>query len=163
METKGCQAYVKHMEMHGHPGLQMTRSGLAVEGWLGASPDGWVTDPSAINVHGILELKCPYSKADVSPEKACEDDNFSCSMVNSKLMLKRNHAYYHQVQLQLYVAADLCDWCDFCVYTTCGVAVERIYPDIIWQNTCCLELDSYSLNHVLPELVYPCNKPSYYL
>ena len=84
--------------------------------WLGASPDGWVTDPSESNVHGILELKYPYSKADVSPEKACEDDIFYCSMVNSKLNLKRNHASYHQVQLQLYVAADLCDWCDFYVY-----------------------------------------------
>ena len=146
MEARGCQAYVKHMQMHGHPGLQTTRSGFvvhSVKDWLGASPDGWVTDPSVSNVHGILELKCPYSKADVSPEKAREDVNFYCSIVNGKLQLKRSHTYYHQVQLQLCVSSDLCNWCDLCVYTTCGVAVERIYPDIVWQNTCCPELDSY--------------------
>ena len=81
------------------------------------------------------------------PVKACEDDNFFCSMVSSKLKLKRNHAYYHQGQLQLYVAADLCDWCDVCVYTTCGVAVERIYPDIIRQKTCCLGTRWLFFNH----------------
>ena len=31
METKGRQACVKHMQMHGHPGLQMTRSRLVVQ------------------------------------------------------------------------------------------------------------------------------------
>ena len=58
METKGSQAYVKRMQMHGHPGLQMTRFVLVahpVKGWLEVSPDGSVTDPSERNVHGILE------------------------------------------------------------------------------------------------------------
>ena len=103
MEAKAFQAYVKHMQMHGHPGLQGTISRFVVhheKGWLGASLDGWVTNPSANNIRGILELQCPYSKADESPEKACEDVSFYCSLVNDKLKLKRNHAYYHQVQLR---------------------------------------------------------------
>lgn len=145
-EHKACLAYVNYMQLHGHPGLKTTRCGFVVHQekcWLGASPDAWVTDPSANAVSGIVEFKCPYNKAELTPEEACKDLEFYCSMVSGNLHLKRNHSYFHQVQLQLYVASDLCDWCDFCIYTTHGVAVERIYPDSVWQQTECPKLDSY--------------------
>ena len=35
--------------------------------------------------------------------------------------------YFHQVQLRLYVGADLYGWCDFCVYTCKGMSIEQIY------------------------------------
>ena len=31
------------------------------KGWLGASPDGVVYDPTVNDSQGILEIKCPYS------------------------------------------------------------------------------------------------------
>ena len=165
-ESKACLAYVQQMQMDGHSDLRVKKAGFVVhpkKGWLGASPDAWVTDPSVHSKHGIAEFKCPYAKANVTVEEACEDKGFCCFMTDSKLHLKKNHPYYHQVQLQLYVANDLCSWCDFCVYTTRGVAVERIYPDVYWQLNVCPQLDSYFFEHILPELVYPQHKPSYYL
>ena len=46
--------------------------------------------------------------------------------------LKKNHHYYHQVQLQLFVGGNKYSWCDFCVFTSKGIEVERIWPDIEW-------------------------------
>ena len=45
------------------------------KGWLGASPDGKVCDPNSSS-SGIAEMKCSFSKADVSVQNACGDDNF---------------------------------------------------------------------------------------
>ena len=76
-------------------------------------------------------------------------------MINFKQALTLTNAemssslYYHQVQLQLYVTS--ANWCDFCVYTTKGIAIESIYPDMEWKvrnlpklqyfydNYCCLK------------------------
>ena len=118
---------IRHMELNGHVGLRTKKAGFVVhpeKGWLG---DGWVVDPSAgVASNGMAEFKCPFTKADISPEEACKDDKFYCTMVNGDLQLSRSHSYFHQVQLQLYVAAHLSHWCDFCIYTTRAVAVEHI-------------------------------------
>ena len=82
-------------------------------------------------------------------------------MVNGKIELKKNHGYYHQVQLQLYVASDLCKWCDFCVYTTKDVAVERLYPDQGWISNVLPKLEDYYFDHIIPEIIVQKHKPSY--
>ena len=155
------------MQHYGHQSLKTESAGFIVHPekvWLGASPDAWVIDPSTgASRNGMAEFKCPFTKAKVSPEEACKDIDFYCTMVNGNLHLNRDHSYYHQVQLQLYVAAHLSHWCDFCIYTTCGVAVERIFPDSGWQQTVLPQLDKYFFEHMLPELVHPQYKPSYYL
>lgn len=136
------------MNKYGHPGLQASPLGFVVhleKCWLGASSDAWVTDPSFTLCKAIAELKCPYTKLGISPEESYEDTNFCCALVNGKVQLKRKHIYYDQVQLQLYVASDLCHWCDFCVYTTKSVVVERIFPDTSWQKKNCPTLDTYVL------------------
>ena len=129
-EPVACKRYVQYMNSHGHPGLEASKCGFFVhpdKGWLGASPDATVHDPSSHAPHGLTEFKCPFSKANVDIEIACKDPLFYCTMVNDSLHLKHTHMYYHQVQLQLYTSSFT--WCDFCVYTTKGVAVERIYLD----------------------------------
>ena len=70
----------------------------------------------------------------MSLNDACLQPDYCCVMMNGKLHLKQSHVYYHQVQLQLYVASDLCSWCDFVVYTTkrhrCGENLSRCKLDI---------------------------------
>ena len=119
--------------------------------WLGASPDAWIIDPSVSNSKGIAEFKCPFSKAEMTLEDACQAPDFCCCMVNDQIHLKRNHGYYHQVQLQLYVVSDSCCWCDFCIYTTKDLAVERIYPDEEWVLNSCPKLDDYFFDQMLPD------------
>ena len=65
------------MEKNGHPNLKVTQAGFVVhetKGWLGASPNGWVMDPSYEPSNGMLEIKCPYTKADNKPEEMSKDE-----------------------------------------------------------------------------------------
>ena len=96
---------------------------------------------------GILEVKCPYFKCEISPEEACSDANFYSELVNSNIQLKKTHLYFHQVQLQLY------DWCDFRVYTCKGMSVQCILPDFKWQEESIPLLESFSDDDMLPEIV----------
>ena len=152
------------MRKHGHSNLEVTTCGFYIhpeKGWLGSSPDGIVEHSSC---KGLLELKCPYTKRDLLPEEAAKDPTFYCTISDDgKFKLKRTHKYYHQVQLQLYVTSDLYTWCDFCIYTTKGVLVERIFSDPEWIKKSIDELDDYFDSEILPEIVYPMHKPSYYL
>jgi len=64
---------------------------------------------------GIVEFKCPYTQHDSTPQEACTDPTFYCSLNNDgTMLLNQSHQYYYQVQLQLYVIAS--DWCDFCIF-----------------------------------------------
>ena len=62
----------------------------------------------------------------------------------------------YQVQLQLYVTAS--DWCDFFIFTTKGVMVERILPDSTWIEFRIPQLETYFDEEIPPEVVWPCYK-----
>ena len=164
-EPNARRKYTEHMHSTGHAGLATSDAGFVVheeKSWLGASPDAWVIDPSVPDSKGIAEFKCPYREAEMSLEEACQGPEFCCCMVDGKISLKRSHCYYHQVQLHLYVASNICYWCDFCVYTTKDVGVERIYSDDRWVHHICPKLDEYYFDHILPEIVAQKHKPSYF-
>ena len=112
---------------------------------------------------GVIEVKCPYSKREVTPREACSDPKFYCELVNSEIRLKSSHIYYHQVQLQMYVGADLYQWCDFCVFTCKGLSIQRIFPDSAWQEKYIPELESFFDNCTVPKIVMPKYKPTYIL
>lgn len=165
-ESSACAAYLKYMQSNVHKDATTSECGFIIHptmGWLGASPDALVTDPSSSLQSGIAEFKCPFSKKDQTLSEACSDPNFYFSFQNGSFQLKRDHCYYHQVQLQLFVGMDIYHWCDFCVYTTKGIGIERIWLDTAWCNTCIPELESYFDAYMLPEIVNPMYKPPYVL
>ena len=146
------------MRSNGHANLVTRPCGFIVHpsmGWLGASPDAVVTDPSVELQHGIAEFKCPYTKKDIPPDEACTDTNFYCTVIDNRLHLKHSHTCYHQVQLQLFVSMDMYPWCDFCIYTLKGVSVERFWLDVDWCNRYIPELESFFDAFMLPEILYP--------
>ena len=114
-----------------------------------------VVDTACDEPNGIVEIKCPYSKQDVTPEEACKDINFYCEFKDACDTLKPNHSYYHQVQLQLYVGSDLYRWCDFCMYTTKGLSILQILPDPAWQNNIS-KLESFYDNYNYATRNYFC-------
>lgn len=85
-----------------HPPLTYQATGLVVREalpHLGASPDGLVYCPHCNPYHGVIEVKCPYSFKDMHPKEVALSDNFFCSLDENKILrLKKNHAYYYQVQ-----------------------------------------------------------------
>ena len=165
-EKLARNVYTQHMREAGHTNLVVKDCGFIVslsKGWLGASPDGQVYDPTSDNPNGLLEIKCPYTKRAQSPQEACEDPSFYCTMEGNKLKLKFEHPYYHQVQQQLYASQDLFSWCDFCVFTTKGCLVTRITLDDRWVDENIPKLQNYFEEVMLEEIVKPHLKPPYYL
>lgn len=66
-------------------------------------------------------------------EAAQVDAQFCCEIQDTKLRLKRDHAYYIQVHGQMVLIGT--KWCDFVVYTFKGLHVERImYDGIFWDG-----------------------------
>ena len=83
-------------------------------GFLGASPDGIVRDEAATDTHGLLEIKCPVGTVSVET-LASQDKSFCLSFDDSRLCLKRTHAYSSKVQMQMAIVD--CAWADFfCIH-----------------------------------------------
>ena len=164
-EPRAQREYLRYAKAHGKVKLTTQQCGFIIHptmGWFGATPDAFVTDPHSTFPNGIAEFKCPYTKKDLAPREACEDTKFYC-YYDEGIHLKKDHHYYHQVQLQLFVGGDKYSWCDFCVFTSKGIEVEWIWPDLEWCTKCVTELDSYYDAYMLPEILSPVYKPSYVL
>ena len=43
----------------------------AYTGWLGASPDGSIYNPSSEDSHGLLEIKYPAQASEVTVDELC--------------------------------------------------------------------------------------------
>ena len=98
--------YIDFQHAHGHFNLMVTQSGFFINKkypFLGASPDGSVYDPSSDQHFGFLEVKCPISYRNVTPEQANTSPGFCLSLntCGKQLTLRRTHGYYAQVQGQM--------------------------------------------------------------
>lgn len=70
-------------------------------GFLAASPDA-VIDCICCG-KGVAEVKCPHCHRGDSFGNAAIGEIFCLASDGEKLYLKRDHAYFYQVQLQMYV------------------------------------------------------------
>ncbi|XP_063217698.1 uncharacterized protein LOC134540509 [Bacillus rossius redtenbacheri] len=118
--------------------------------FLAASPDGLVDED------GLVEVKCPYSARELNPlDAAMQLKTFFCRVVDGELCLNRSHNYYYQVQGQLHITRR--KWCDFVVWTTKGISIERIVrDDCFWLEKMESKLLRFFNNCLLPELADPC-------
>lgn len=83
--------------------------------FIGASPDGFVSCSCCGS--GVIEIKCPFSVKNLSVNEAANSVAYFCleKDVQGKIRLKRDHAYYYQVQMQLFVTDK--QYCDFILWT----------------------------------------------
>ncbi|KAK7485561.1 hypothetical protein BaRGS_00023249 [Batillaria attramentaria] len=140
-EKEALQAYAANL-CESDPKLRVRSSGLWVNAdcpELACSPDSIVTD-DAENALGLVEVKCPFVLSDSKVEDfehvlTKKQQHGFClqRQSNGTMRLKRNHAYYFQVQMQMGVMN--LDWCDFFVWTPHSYFVERVSFDrIFWQS-----------------------------
>lgn len=94
--------------------------------------------------YGLVEIKCPYSHRDITPEEAC---GFYCSL-NSSVILTHSHKYFCQVQEQMAICNR--PWCDFVVYTSKGI---KFHPSF-WNKILDKPTTFYDCCFV-PEIVSP--------
>lgn len=107
--------------------------------FLAATPDGKICENGEC---GLGEIKCPYLARDMLISEACVEINkFMLIEQNGKVSLDKNHDYYIQVQGQLLVTG--APWCDFVVYITKDMFIERILPDIPFMTCMLLKLSLF--------------------
>ena len=127
---------------------------------LGCSPDAKVIDPNCEDAFGLLEVKCPETKFEMSPLEACSDPKFFCERVGDMCKLKQHHAYYAQVQGQMGCTG--AQWCDFVIYTKKGMSVERITFDrAYWvelQEKLCQYYFTHFIKYATAEFAPPCTE-----
>ena len=116
--------------------------------FLGASPDG------IIGQEGIVEIKCPKSAENFSPEDAIEKVPAVRRMFTRKtgISMNKTHHYFYQVQGQLHITDR--KFCIFCVWTPKGlksIKVER--DDAFWKTEMERKLVQFYLECMLPELI----------
>ena len=129
-------------------GIVCEESGLIVSikhPFIGANPDGHIQCECCTG-KGVLEVKCPYCVRDGEPSSAPY-------IQDGKLLT--THAYYYQVQTQLFVCS--ADYADFVVASfrdsDVNFSVQRIFRDetlikeTIDKSTCFFEVC------ILPELL----------
>jgi len=130
MEDLAVHQYVKIKQCTDQH--EVRRSGLHVctdYAFIAASPDRIVLCGKCGK--GVLEVKCPLSSAHTHPYNA----NLPYLVTDGsshKLILKKSHAYYSQVQGQMAVTG--ATWADFFVYSSHGYHLERIlFDDQYWE------------------------------
>ena len=139
--------------------LEVKDSGIVINPkwpFIGASPDG-IVDCYCCG-KGVLEIKCPYSHRHESIEAAASNDpNFCLKKDEDLLYLDHKHAYYYQVQTQMFVCN--VDYCDFCVCTfpesvdEFSPYVERIFRDIEFWEDCVEKAKHFFTVCLLPEIL----------
>ena len=90
-ENKAKDIYRKKMSKKYSHDVTLYDVGLVVNPafpWLGASPDGKVKDVACSSPIRLLEIKCPYTFRDLSPQEASLKPDFFCENIASKVCLK---------------------------------------------------------------------------
>ena len=153
MEKEACKKYQQFLGSKGHVGVKVNLCGLVLSPkhvFLGASPD-LVVECQCCG-KGLAEIKCPHSfkDSDLSDERPpCLDQNYQ---------LKPSHAYYAQVQGQMAIVG--LEWCDFVVYTSKRVIVQRIGFDQTFWNDLEERLVTFFRDYLLLEIVTHANRPA---
>lgn len=172
-QTTGCQSFVQNhlfggvtttameygksneetalREVESILNLKITKCGLFVDRenpYLGATPDG------LIDSDGIVEVKCPSSAENLTPEEAIKSKKITFWMLNKSGEINginKKHNWYFQVQGQLNVCEKM--YCQFAVWTPKGIKIEKIERDEnLWKNIMVEKLKYFYLNCILPEL-----------
>ncbi|KAH9361106.1 hypothetical protein HPB48_002968 [Haemaphysalis longicornis] len=150
-EQPAVHRYVSVMKTRGHD-VEAFRCGLVVDPscpWLGASPDRLIFDPSETPMHGLLEVKCPYSQKGKSVSQI-EEPFYMVKDHQGIFRLDRSHDYYFQVLGQMALAG--LSWTDFAVFSDQFMIVERIrFCEQDWA-VATPKLDNFFFSVLLPYL-----------
>jgi len=131
--------------------------------FFGASPDRLITD--ADDSVGVLEITCPPSWSKLTIKEACTERGYplaptvshtsstgSSTKLIIKYNLKKNHAWYSQIQFALYCCNDIATFANLALFHVHAGAmhIERNFPDNDWFSKNIIKFDTFYKNHVIP-------------
>ena len=153
-ESVAFQEYDKKLSQI-HPNLKLRKAGFYVgdPAYLGASPDGILLDETG-QVMGIIEIKCPYSAANLTVKEACEQlSTFYCSWNTDSIQLNTSHMYYFQIQGTM--ALTQAKFCDFVVWTPKSMEISTVnFSSHQWDTLIFPKLSQFYKEYMLPLIVY---------
>ncbi|KAK7895769.1 hypothetical protein WMY93_021094 [Mugilogobius chulae] len=153
-EKIGRQHYINYISKR-HNNVTVDITGFVVrpdEPHLGTSPDGTVSCSCCGD--GVLEIKCPYRYREGLRGAHLSED----FCLDQRMQLKKKHQYYHQVQLHMFVSN--VNYCDFIVWTTKELIINRIQRDEqLLQEALVVAKESF-LSCILPELITRSQDPA---
>ena len=160
-EQKARNFYFKTCNSQ-HESFSVKDSGLVINSewpFIGASPDGIIN--CSCHGKGVLEIKCPFCHQESTIQSAAMDKKFCLKQSGEKLCLDEKHAYYYQIQTQLFV----CDveYADFCVctflkdknneYDDEGIHIERITKNLNFWKECVEKAHHFFTTCLLREIL----------
>ena len=152
-EPIAIQHYERYMRLSGF-NIMVEQCGLVIDKVnyvLGATPDGKVCCDGSF---GILEVKCSEQYKDIDPKSICHISPNPCIVINKEnghIDINKNHSYYDQIQMQLAVTCRT--WCDFVLYTSKGLVIDRVeFDEFYWESLQRNILEFY-FKYMLPEIV----------
>lgn len=161
-EAQAIEAYKQKQKAAGNDGMTVCKAGFHIceqYPFLGASPDGCIHDPKSEYKFGVLEVKCPYKYRHKTISDSATNSDFCLMLVQKgngqqSMELKDSHAYYAQVQGQLAITGG--QFCDFVVYTTKDLFIQRIiFDEQFWVNELLPKLTDFYDNCFAPAIVSP--------
>ena len=116
--------------------------------FLGASPDGIVS--CQCHKPGLLEIKCPWTFRGLSIAEYASKPDACLEVTDDIIRLKREHAYFYQVQCQMH--ATNTSWCDLFLCTTRETFLEKIYFDADFFSRSVEKAQVVFENVIMPEI-----------
>ena len=144
-----------------HESFSVKDSGLVINSewpFIEESPDGIIN--CSCHGKGVLEIKCPFCNQESTIQSTAMDKRFCLKQSGEKLCLDEKHAYYYQIQTQLFVRN--VEYADFCVctflkddnneYDNGGINIERITKNVnFWKE--CVEKAYHFFTCLFPEIL----------
>ena len=168
-EPIAVHKYISQMTTMNHLGVSVENCGFIIHpeyGWLGASPDGIVRDPTSEQPCGIIEIKCPYSKREMTPQEACIDPSFYCKLVDSKVQYVS--ILHTLIIIKCNYNSMLVQTCTFGVISV-YILAKAFLSSVFHRTVNGKKSTSLNLSHTLiniiivPELICSKYKPGYIL
>jgi len=147
-EDVARQNYIEEMSSS-HINFKCANAGLMVNPLyphLGASPDGFVQCDCCPG-KGLLEIKCPFAAKDSDPNDLRGKPRSRLGVTG----VITSHAYFTQIQGQLVISDR--QYCDLVVWTTAGITMERVLPDVRFSEKLLSRLTAFYVNHIIPEFI----------
>ncbi|XP_037505679.1 uncharacterized protein LOC119382008 [Rhipicephalus sanguineus] len=135
-----------------HQGFRCVKAGLHLSAdypFVGATPDALVC--CSCCGKGVVEFKCPYLLRNAEELTELSAPNSCLCTVNGVMQLRRQHAYYFQIQTQMAVCQ--VDFCYFVVWTPNVLFVEKILKDDEFCTSMMATAKEFFVKAILPELL----------
>ena len=124
---------------------------------LGASPYG-VTFDKKIQEIGLLEIKCPHNKRNLSIENIITDKTFYITLKKDrKPYLKKEHHFGYCTQILVAVGLAGLKWCHFVVYVYSGIIIVKVDFDRDYFKSVIDKMNDYYKDYYINELLSRAN------